>query len=345
MPDDAGIPRIEQQIQDHLAAIPGISSAGFSSSIPLDGAHGVDNVFAEDHTYTNGKLPPFRRLIFISPGYLRAMGIPIIAGRDLTWTDTYNKLPVAVISEDFAREYWGSPAEALGKRIRTASIDDWREIIGVAGDVHDQSLDKPARSTVYWPILLKNFEAEPLQSVRDGTFVMRSSRAGTEALANEVRSAVWSVDAQLPVTNVYTLNFLYTKSLARTSFTLVLLGIAGAMALVLGMVGLYGAIAYSVSQRTREIGIRMALGAQRRDLFRLVLREGMLVVVIGLGCGLASSAALTHFLSGLLYGVSPVDPATFATVALLLMLVALAACYIPARRAMRVDPMVALRYE
>jgi predicted permease len=344
-PDDTSIPHIEQQIQDNLAAIPGISSVGFSSSVPLDGANGVDNVYAEDHTYANGKLPPFRRLIFISPGYLRSMGIPIIAGRDLTWTDTYNKLPVALISEDFAREYWGSPTEALGKRIRTASIDDWRQVIGVVGDVHDRSMDKPARSTVYWPILLKNFSAEPLQAIRDGTFVLRSSRAGTETLMSEVRRAVWSVDAKLPLANVYTLSFLYTKSLARTSFTLVLLGIAGAMALVLGTVGLYGAIAYSVSQRTREIGIRMALGAQRRDLLRLVLREGMLVVVVGLGCGLASSMALTHFLSGLLYGVSPMDPATFATVALLLMLVALLACYIPARRAMKVDPMVALRYE
>jgi predicted permease len=345
VPDDASISRQEQQIQDQLAVIPGVSSVGFSSSVPLDGTNGVDNVFAEDHTYANGKLPPFRRLIFISPGYLRTMGTPIVAGRDLTWTDTYNKLPVALVSENFAREYWGSPTEALGKRIRTSSIDDWRQIVGVVGDVHDQSIDKPAGSAVYWPILLQNFEAEPLQTVRYGTFVVRSSRAGTESLLTEIRRAVWSVDAKVPLANVYTLNFLYDESLARTSLTLVMLGIAGAMALLLGAVGLYGVIAYSVSQRTREIGIRMALGAQRQDVMRPVLGEGVLVILMGVAVGVAGSLALTRFLSSLLYGVSPADPLTFTAVSILLMAVALAACYLPARRAMRVDPIVALRYE
>ena len=345
VPDEANVPRIEQQIQDKLAAIPGVSAVGFSSSVPLDGSSNLDNVFAADRTYAKGELPPFRHLIFVSPGFLQTLGTPLIAGRGLTWTDTYEKLPVVLISENFAREYWGSPANAIGKRIRISSIDDWRQIIGVVGDVRDDGMDKPARPDVYWPVLLRNFRSVPLQALRYATFVVRSSRSGSESFANEIRHAVWSVDAKLPLANVYTLNFLYLKSLARTSFTLVLLGIAGAMALLLGAVGLYGAIAYSVSQRTREIGIRMALGAQRRDLLRLVLREEMLVVVTGLGCGLVGSVALTRFLSGLLYGVSPTDPATFATVVLLLFGVALAACYIPARRAMRVDPMVALRYE
>ena len=345
VPDDAKVPRVEQQIQDKLAAIPGVSAVGFSSSVPLDGSSNVDNVFAEDRTYAKGELPPFRHLIYVSPGFLQTLATPLIAGRDLTWTDTYDKLPVVLISENFAREYWGSPANAIGKRIRISSIDDWRQIIGVVGDVRDDGLDKPARTDVYWPVLLRNFRSEPLSALRYATFVVRSSRSGSESLASEIRRAVWSVDAKLPLANVYTLNFLYLKSLARTSFTLVLLGVAGAMALLLGAVGLYGAIAYSVSQRTREIGIRMALGAQRRDLLRLVLGEEMLVVLTGLGCGLAGSVALTRFLSGLLYGVSPTDPATFAAVALLLLGVALAACYIPARRAMRVDPMVALRYE
>jgi ABC-type antimicrobial peptide transport system permease subunit len=162
---------------------------------------------------------------------------------------------------------------------------------------------------------------------------------------NEVRQAVWSVDANLPLASVYTLNYFYTRSMARTSFTLVMLSISGAMALLLGAVGLYGIIAYSVSQRTREIGVRVALGAQRRDVMSLVLGEGVSLILIGLMIGLAGSLALTRFLSSLLVGVSATDPLTFSSVAVLLALIALAACYIPARRAVLVDPMVALRYE
>jgi len=345
VPDEASIPRFEQQIQDRLAAIPGVSSVGFSSSVPLDGTNNVDNVSAEGHSYVQGKLPPFRRLVFISPGYLPTLGTPIIAGRDLTWTDTYNKLPVVLVSEDFAREYWGSPREALGKRIRTSSLHGWREIVGVVGEVRDQGMDKPARSAVYWPILLRDSEAEPVQAVRYGTFVVRSSRAGTESLMAEMRRAVWSVDTKLPLANVYTLNFLYVKSLARTSFTLVMLGIAGAMALLLGAIGLYSVISYSVAQRTREIGIRMGLGARRRDVLGMVVAHGFKLTLIGLAIGIAGALGLTRFLSSLLYGVKPTDPLTFIGVSVLLAAVALLACCVPAARAVRVDPMVALRYE
>ena len=342
-PDDASVPRIEQQIQDKLAAIPGVSSVAFSSAVPMDADARFDNVFAEDHAHVEGAAPPLRHLLFVSPGYFRTLGVPLIAGRDLTWAETYNKVPVALISENFAREYWHTPAEALGRRIRIRTTDDWSQIIGVVGNVRDDGMDKPARSNIYWPTLQANFWGRPLHAQRSITFVIRSPLAGSESLMKEVRQAVWSVDANLPVANVYTLDFFYTKSIAHTSFTLIMLGIAGAMALVLGTVGLYGVIAYSVSQRTREIGIRMALGAQRTDVMRLFLGEGMLVVVIGLMIGLAASLAVTRFLSSLLYGVSATDPLTFVSVAFLLAIVALAACHIPARRAMRVDPMVALR--
>ena len=344
-PDDASVPRIEEQIQEKLAAIPGVSSVAFASAVPLDQDARFDNVFAEDRAYIQGAAPPLRHLVFVSPGYFNALGIPLIAGRDLTWTDTYNRVPVALISENFAREYWGTPAEALGKRIRIRTTDDWRQIIGVVGDVRDAGMDKPARPNVYWPALQANFWGHPLRAQRYVTFVVRSPLAGTESLMKQVREGVWSIDANLPLANVYTLNYFYTKSIARTSFTLVMLGIAGAMALLLGTVGLYGVIAYSVSQRTREIGIRMALGAQRTDVMRLFLGEGMLVILIGLAAGLAGSVGLTRFLSSLLFGVTATDPITFISVAVLLGLVALAACHIPARRATRVDPMVALRCE
>ena len=345
VPEDARVPRMEQQIQDKLAAIPGVSSVAFSSAVPMDGDNRLDNVFAEDRTYAQGALPPLRHLLFISPGYLHTLGIPLIAGRDVSWTDTYNRVPVALISENFALEYWRTPAEALGKRIRISSTDDWRQIIGVVGDVHDDAMDKPARTDVYWPTLLANFRGRPLRVDRYATFIVRSPLAGSESFMNQIRQAVWSVDANLPLASVHTLDYFYAKSVARTSFTLVMLGIAGAMALLLGTVGLYGVIAYSVSQRTREIGIRMALGAQQSDVMRLVLSEGMLVILTGLGVGLAGSLASTRFLSSLLFGVTATDPLTFAGVIILLAVVALAACYIPARRAMRVNPMVALRYE
>jgi len=345
VPDETNVPRVEQQIQDKLAAIPGVSSVGFSTAVPMDGDNRLDNVFAADRDYPAGTLPPLRHLLFISPQYFQTLGIPLIAGRDLAWDDVYNKIPVAIISENFAREYWGTPSEALGKRIRIAAVDDWREIVGVVGDVHDNGLEKPARTAVYWPTLLAKFNSRPLRAYRYVTFVVRSSLAGSENLIRQIRQAVWSVDANLPIAGVYTMNHFYKRSLAQTSFTLVMLGIAGMMALLLGAVGLYGVIAYSVSQRTREIGIRIALGAQQNNVVRLILGEGMFVILIGLAIGLAGSLALTRFISSLLFGVTATDPLTFAGVAVLLAVVALAACYIPARRAMRVDPIVALRSE
>jgi hypothetical protein len=252
---------------------------------------------------------------------------------------------MALISENFAREYWHTPAEALGKRIRIQTMDDWSEIIGVVGNVRDQGMDKPARTNVYWPVLQANFRGHPLRVQRNATFVVRSPLAGSENLMKQVRAAAWSVDRNLPIANVYTLNYFYTKSIARVSFTLVMLGTAAGMALLLGAIGLYGVIAYSVAQRTREIGVRIAMGAQRNDVIRLFLREGLLFISVGLPIGLAASVVLARFLSSLLFSVGTTDPLTFAIVSVLLTIVALAACHIPARRATRIDPMVALRCE
>ncbi len=328
---------LDQAIVDKIGAIPGVSSTDFSGAVPMDAGAESDPVLVKDHML-QGQLPPARRSFWVSPSFFKTMGIPLLAGRDLNWSDILNKRPVALVSENLAREYWQNPSDALGKEIG-GSPKAWRQIVGVVGNVHDDGTSQEAPATVYWPI------TDAAVFLGSPAFALRSTRAETESLMNEVRRAVWSVDPDLPLYQVHALDYYYTKSMARTSFTLVMLALAGSMALLLGIVGLYGVIAYSVSQRTREIGIRMALGAQKRDVLRLVVKAGMGVTVIGVGVGIAGALALTRFLSSFLYGVKPTDPLTFVVVSSVLTGVALLACYVPARRATKADPIVALRYE
>ena len=329
--------RLDHAILDKIAAIPGVSSADFSGAVPMDAGAESDPVLVKDHMQ-QGQLPPARRSFWVSPSFFNTMGIPLLAGRDLAWDDIVIKRPVALVSENLAREYWQNPSDALGKQIG-GSPKAWRQIVGVVGNVHDDGTGQEAPATVYWPIT----DADVF--LDSPAFALRSTRAGTESLMNEFRQAVSSVDPDLPLYQVHTLDYYYTKSMARTSFTLVMLALAGGMALLLGIVGLYGVIAYSVSQRTHEIGIRMALGAQRRDVLKLVVNGGMGLTLMGVGIGVAGALVLTRFLSSFLYGVKPTDPLTFIVVSLVLTGVALLACYIPARRATKADPVIALRYE
>jgi predicted permease len=341
--DPVRVIRIEQELLRKIRAVPGVSSAGLSMSIPMDGNEWSDSVFARDHTYAPGEVA-LHRYRFVGPGFFKTIGTPLIAGRDLTWSDIYNEVPVAIVSERLAREYWHDPGSAVGKQIRSTKKDQWREVIGVVGNIHDDGMEKPAPSSVYWPILTHFGGIDPIV-VRWVAVSIRSSRAGSQTLMNDIRRAVWSVDSDLPLADVHTLEYYERTSMARTSFTLVMLALAGSMALLLAVVGLYGVISYSVSQRTHEMGIRSALGAQQSDLLKLVVGQGFKLTMLGVTIGLAAALLLTRFLSSLLYGVKPTDPLTFIAVSLILIDVALVACYIPARRAAKVDPMVALRYE
>ncbi len=337
--------RMDQDLLIKLAAIPGVSSVSISTAIPMDGRQSNDVLFAADHAYAEGQIPPIRRFKYISPGFFATAGTPLIAGRDLTWADIYQTLPVAIISENFAREYWHDAPGALGKRIRVSSTDDWREIVGVVGNVHDDGVDEKAPTTVYWPLMMSNFESEKEMVRRNIAFVIRSPRAGSQSFLNEVRQTAWSADPNVPLAEVHTIGYFYTKSMARTSFTLVMLGVAGGMALLLGIVGIYGVIAYSVSQRTREIGIRMALGAQRQTLVAMFVKQGLRLTGIGIVCGLVGAFAAMRLMSSLLFNVSPVDPITYTAMTVGIIAVAWLACYLPSRRAATVDPVDALRAE
>jgi predicted permease len=345
LPDDANVTRRFEEILRKVAAVPGVTSVGLSTSIPLDGNTSFDPIFAEDKTYRPGEIGALRRFKFISPDFLKTIGTPLVAGRDFTWTDVYNKTPVAILAENVARELWGSPGAALGKRIRVGTTDDWREVVGVAADIHDDGLNQKPSQGVYWPILMNKFEGQDLRVNRDLSFAVRTSRAGSESLMKEVRQAVWSVDPNLPLAGVNTVEHYYRISMARTSFTLLMLGVAGVMALLLGTVGIYGVIAYSVSQRTREIGIRMALGAQRQELTGMFVRHGLMLTGIGVAIGLIAAALSMRFLSTLLFGVKPIDVITYSAVSIGLAFTALLASYLPSRKAATVDPMIALRGE
>ncbi len=343
--NDEQVPRIEQQIRDKLAALPGVSDVAFSNAIPMDSHQWQDPLHAQDRSEAQNETPKLRQFNLVSPEYFQTMRIPIVAGRSFTWSEIYNKIPVAIVSENLAKEYWQTPANAIGKRIRIATVDAWAEIVGVAGDVHYNGLTEAVPSSAYFPIMATNFEIDPLRVERNPTFTVRTSRAGSQELMNEIRQAVWSVDANVPLANAHALDYFYNRSMARTSFTLIMLGIAGAMALLLGIVGLYGVIAYSVSQRTREIGIRMALGAQQNALTLMFVKQGLLLAAVGVVFGLGAAFAVMRLISSLLYGVSAFDPLTYMSVTAALLAVALLASYLPSRRAASVDPSEALRTE
>jgi predicted permease len=331
----------QQQIQEKLAGLPGVSSVGFASTVPADGVPpNWDAIVVEGRPWLPGESPPMRRFKDISPGFLEAMGTRLIAGRNYEWLDLLDRRPVILISENLAREYWGDSGAALGKRIEYAR--KFREVIGVVQDVYDNGVQDAAPATVYWP----TFDANKFSPVtRNVTFTLRSARTGNEQFLRQVEQAVWSVNANLSLAAVQSMAELHARSMARTSFTLVMLAIAGGMALLLGIVGIYAVVAYTVAQRRKEVGIRLALGAAPSTVSRMFLRQGVILCSIGCVLGLGGAVALSSLMKSLLFGVTPLDPMTYAIMPVVLLAAALAACYFPAQRAAAVDPVETLRAE
>jgi predicted permease len=339
--------RTQNNLVDKLRAIPGVTSVGFANEAPMETLPtNWGGVYAEGKDY-GGATVPMRRFENISPAFLHTTGARLIAGREFTWTDIYDLRPMALVSEKLARELWGSPSAAVGKRLRQYQGMPWEEVIGVVQDVRQNGIQEKAPEIVYFPVLLRDYFApnSGLFVTQAVTFAIRSERAGTEGFVNQVRQAVWSVNASLPLASVRTMQEIYDESLATTSFTLVMLGIAGAMALMLGLIGIYGVISYTVSQRTREIGIRVALGAQPGALRWLFVRYGLVLAGAGAVTGLAAAAGLTRLMKSVLFGISPLDPLTYTAVPLVLVAATVLASYLPARRAAAVDPVETLRAE
>jgi predicted permease len=346
VPEPERVVRMQHDIVERIASIPGVTSVTFSTAMPMEMEFENNMVVtAEDKTYPEG-IPPLRRSKSVAPDLFATLGTPIIAGRDFSWTDIHDNREVVVVSESLARELWGGPSAALGKRLRVGRGGALNEIVGVVGDVHDSGVQEHAPTIVYWRAGVQRGPGIPSAYVpRSVTFAIRSERAGTEDLVRQIGRAVWAVNPDLPLAAVQTLADVYHRSMARTSFTLVLLAIAGCMALGLGIVGIYGVISYGVSRRRREIGIRLALGAQQSALRRRFVGHGLALAAIGSGIGLGVAMGLTRLMSSLLFNISPLDPLTFTSVPLILATAAAFASYVSVRRAAALDPLEALKAE
>jgi predicted permease len=342
--DPAQYTRMQHEMVDRIAALPGVEAVGFSDALPIEWSGMSTGITVENQV---SAVATQQRVKFVSPGYFKAMGTRVIAGRDIDWNDVEAGGRVAIISEDYARALAGEPRQALGKRIRLAAFSQnpWREVVGVVQSVRESGLYEAPPGMVYWPVFMENMLSNPTVGTPIATFAIRSSRAGTAAFVQEIREAIRSVSASVPVAGERTMQELYSGSLARTSFTLVMLAIAGAMALALGVIGIYGVIAYVVAQRIREIGIRSALGAEPRQIRKLFLLHGLTLSGVGVFLGLSIATALGRSMSSLLFGIEPLDPAAYASATAVIIAAAALASYMPARRAANVNPIETLRAE
>jgi predicted permease len=350
VPQDAGVALQQEAIARQLAQIAGVDGVAIATALPAHAGGNINPLYVEGITDAGTAPPITRRHKWVGEGYFDTLGIPVLKGRPLTWQDAHDRAPVVLVSRSIALAYWGSVDEAIGKRISVRPNPlRWAEVVGVVEDVRDDGVNVDPPAMVYWPQVTAAFwegeGADDLLVWRSASYAIRSRRVGTPGLLDDVRRAIWSVNPNLPLSNVGTLDDYVAQSVSPTTFALVLLSIAAGIALVLGLVGVYGVISFAVSQRTRELGIRMALGADARRVRIMVLRHGLALAVAGTFLGLTLALGGTRIMEGLLFGVTPADPLTFGAVAAGLTFVAVAAAWIPAYRASRVDPLVVLRAE
>jgi putative ABC transport system permease protein len=333
------IHQFDNEILERISHVNGVTAAGLVNWLPMG-----DALVQGDFKLADQPLPPDVVAVkpAVSPGYFRAMGIPLMRGRSFDGHDTLNSAPVAMVDESFARRFWPNQ-DPIGKRIsfedNPKQESDWMTVVGVTGSIRQEN---PASEhmTVYQPFA----QVRGVFFLQSASFVVRSN-ADTASLAPALRAQVWNVDKDLPISAITGMQDLLYASTAEPRFQTRVLASFSSIAFLLAMVGIYGVMAYSVTQRTQEIGIRMALGAQRGHIVQMILWRSAALVAGGLAIGLAGAWAATRVLKNFLFEVTPFDPLTFAAVSLLLALVALGACYIPARRAAGIDPLVALRYE
>ena len=336
-PEDDDVSRFILAVTERIDGLPGVVATGTTSRIGLIGGGDMDGIEVEEFPQPEGGISYIHPVRVVSPGFFDAMGIPLIEGRVLDRNDSVTGAKVALVSEAFATNFWGS-GSPLGKRVSGSFDSDWYTIVGVVGSIRENDLQDDHGQTIYLPLQGHGYLRQNM------SLIVRTAGTPT-ALLPAVREQVWAADADLPISAVGTLEQLVRDSMARTTFTMAMLGIAAAVALLLGTVGIYGVISYVVSQRTAEIGVRMALGARAGEVGSMVLQQGMVVVGLGLVLGIGAAAAATHLMAALLFEVEPLDPLTFAAVPLVLIAAGVAACLIPARRAASVDPAVALRAE
>lgn len=324
------------QVQQRISQLPGVEAVGAINDLPITGNSSINGDFSivGQPPWEPGQAPvaEFR---LVTNDYFRAIGIPVVKGHAFTERDRLDSTQVILINETLAKRFFADE-DPIGKQLN-ALTDKPSEIIGVVGDARQWGLDKPPDPEIYFSYAQINFSAET-------SLVVRAS-GDPARLGDGVRNAVREVNANAPVLRIKTMSDVLAQSTAQQRFTMGLMAVFAAVALVMAIIGLYGVMSYSVTQRTHEIGIRMALGAERRDVMRLVVGQGLLLAAIGVGTGLVAAFAFTRLLATLLFGVSTTDPLTFAAVSLIMLGVALGACFVPARRATKVDPMIALRYE
>jgi putative ABC transport system permease protein len=327
-----------KQVISRVETLPGVQTVGAVSHLPLSGAEESGNFSIEGRPPVDPKESPIVNLRAISPGYFQAMEIPLLKGRDFTEQDNDQSPYVAIISESLARRFFPDE-DPIGQRVKRGSASStlpWATIVGIVADIKHSALDAEPKPHLYFSYLQNPFPYL--------TLVVRSATS-PEGLAAALRSEVWAVDKDQPVTAITTMERYLSEAMATRRFNMILLGVFAIVALVLAAVGIYGVISYSVTQRTHEIGVRMALGASSGDVMRLIVGQAMTLAAAGVAAGLVAAFALTRVMESLLFGVSSHDVITFIAIPLVLGAVALAACLVPARRATKVDPMVALRYE